>query len=128
MSTRCESLRRCFNSAAMPIDPHSWQAGLLDGLCGALAGCGLAWLSNRWSPTGRGYFDAAWICLGTYLGWQAALAVAVLSTPSIVCATLAGIDSPRLRSWPQTFWLMLTTCIWLVIWRIVWAQMFPERA
>ncbi len=117
-----------YRSGQLPIVPHSWQAGLLDGLCGALMGCGLAWLSNRWQPKGSGYFDAAWLCLGTYLGWQACLAIATLSTPSIFCATLAGIDSPRLRSWPQTFWLLLTTCIWLVIWRIVWAQMFPERA
>ncbi len=106
------------------LDPNCWQAGLMDGLCGAAAGCGLAWLYNRWIASGRGYIDAAWICVGAYLGWQGALAVAIMATPSIICATLAGIEVRRLRQWPQTFFVLLAVCVWLIAWRIVWAQLF----
>ena len=108
--------------------PSDWRSGLTEGLAGALAGLiagGLLAVASR-SSTGRDdRFDAMLPTLsiiGAFLGWQAAVSVAVLAAIGMSLACIAGLLWRRRRPWPLAVWLTVATFVQLGLWRFLSEQ------
>jgi hypothetical protein len=96
-----------------------WQAGLVDGLAGLLAGAlvGLAaWALSR-EDSRRGLFLGL-ICAGFFLGWQPVLFAGVLTLIVHGVLRLLSRITGRDRTLPGIVLLFGMTLLWLLAWSI----------
>jgi len=94
-----------------------WVAGLADGAAGsAVAGLwGLAaeYLLHRQRGFGR---PAVWACAGLFLGWQAAVVLAVVCTAASLVPVALQRVSPDGRRATSLTWLTLAALVWILAW------------
>ena len=102
--------------------PVAWgidgvSAGLADSLAGLTAGLlgGLV-AACLVGPTQRRGLLAASACTGLYLGWQAAVVLAIVTTSMGLVMRLARRLLPKLGRIPATAWLAVGSLIWIPWW------------
>ena len=89
------------------------SAGLTDSLAGLAAGLLVGWaVAHLVGPTQRRGLLAASACTGLYLGWQAALVLAVLAAVMILMTR----PLPRLKGLAATAWLAVGSLVWILWW------------
>lgn len=101
-------------------------AGVATGVCGG-AILGLA-AASRWEPLKErrcvyASATASMALVGLFLGWQAAISVAVFAVVFQVLTILLGRLRPQIANLPVSGWILTSTVLHLCLWRIVtgWA-------
>lgn len=105
------------------LGPEGWTAGLVDGGAGLAIGLLLGYLaSTLWRTGDRCGLVAAFGAVGLFLGWQAAVATALVS--AAIRLPLFGLVllRPSWRSIPPTMWMAVATLGWLLAWKPLFAH------
>ena len=117
----CPALRPLWSWIEFPMWEGSlaWLIGTVDGLAGLIAGAifgGLAWgMIGGERP--RGLFLGL-LCVGLFLGWQAATVIAMCTAVLIAPMWLPERVSPRLRI-PSSLIFGIVTLAWILAWAIL---------
>jgi len=105
----------------VPLNLHweGWIAGLADGAAGAAVGLALgAMLGRLAEPKHRFGATAALGCVGLFLGWQAVVAIGVITALLHLAARVLGLRWPFFRRIPPTVWTFTSTFGWVLLWRL----------
>jgi len=94
-----------------------------DGGLGLMASFPLGWILSRVKPQSGLLWSM--VCMGVFLGWQAAVGVAVVTAALLLPLWGLGRWVPQLRRIPPTAYLALATLGWILAWNrlLVWGQL-----
>ena len=105
-----------------------WLERFDTSLIGAVAGVGLgailgagAWLRSSSQDAGRVRSAAAasMVLVGLFLGWQAAVSVAVFATVFQLLGGVLGYLGLRIANLPVSGWVLMSTVLHLCLWRVL---------